>query len=713
MSYDENKVQDLIETAARLSMVIGPGEAGALNELRVALQGIAMLDGVPGDLARVAMKGAKRIRAIAPDADDLAEQLAPVVAAIEDLQQALDPESAGSEQSPSASAPQDSGDSRSDQKDAVPESAGETFDGCDDPLMDEFLSEAEEHLDAAEENLLTIESEPTDDDALNAVFRSFHTIKGGAGILEVGALSTFAHRAESMLDLARNAEIELVGAKMDLCYRALDVLKGLVAGLRTGAAKVPLPEDYRACLVELEAVSTGDEPASRGGSPDPVVEVSEDAPATTAKAPADAVPSQEPVAGTPVPESDAPRPKTDKAKKKNVGSVKIAMDRLDNMINLVGELVITTAMVQQEVGSAATTGGGFRSIAQLEKVTNELQAIAMSMRMVPLKATFQKAARMVRDVASKCGKSVAFASDGGDTELDRNVVEKLGDPLIHMLRNAVDHGIEPAEKRLENGKPVTGTVKLSAYHQGGSVVIELRDDGGGMNRAGILKKAVGNGLVTEAQATAMPDEEVWPLIFHPGLSTTEKLSEVSGRGVGMDVVKKNIEALRGVVEIQSEPGFGSRFIIRLPLTLAIIDAMVVAAGDRRYILPTLSVQSFLRPESEQIFTYQGRGEMVNVREQVIPLYRLQDLLGLPSNTTDASEGLLAITSAEGEDFALMVDDLYGQQQVVIKSMGTGEDPCPGIAGAAILGDGTVGLILDVDGLARIAREGSPTASQSS
>ncbi|MEM9379674.1 MAG: chemotaxis protein CheA [Planctomycetota bacterium] len=441
-------------------------------------------------------------------------------------------------------------------------------------------------------------------------------------------------------------------------------------------------------LAQLDAIAHAggdDEPAA---AQEPEATAQPAAPPSTSSAPASA-----PGSGS----GEQPRRRSDSA------SVKVATQRLDSMVDLVGELVITTAMVQQGASeSSQLCADLFRSISHLSKVTTELQHMAMAMRMVPLKQTFQRSARLVRDVAAKCGKSIRFESAGEDTELDRNVVERLGDPLIHMLRNAVDHGVEAPDQRVAAGKPRTGTIRLEAYHESGRVVLVLSDDGGGMNRDRILAKAVAAGLLNEGQAAAMPDSEVWHLIFHPGLSTAQTVSSVSGRGVGMDVVRKNIEALRGSIDIESEPGAGTRMVIRLPLTLAIIDAMVVHVCSRAYILPTLTIQSFLRPDPADVQTVQGRGEILSIRDRVLPIYRLAELLGCDGVASDPTEGLLALTSGDGHEYALLVDDLRGQQQVVIKSLGSKSRSTPGISGAAILGDGTVGLILDPVGLARVA-----------
>lgn len=326
----------------------------------------------------------------------------------------------------------------------------------------------------------------------------------------------------------------------------------------------------------------------------------------------------------------------------------------------------------------------------------------MAMRMVPVQGVFQKMSRLARDLTRKAEKQVDFVTSGEETELDRTVVDKIADPLVHMVRNALDHGVERPEDRIKAGKNPTGRVELRAFHQAGNIVIELQDDGKGLDKEKIVKKAVDQGLVEPGQE--LSDEEAFKLIFHPGLSTAEKITSISGRGVGMDVVKKNIEALRGRVDISSIKGQGTTFTIRLPLTLAVIDGQVVRIGQARYIIPINAIVRSLRPTREQISTVQGRGEMVLERGELIPLVRLYRLLGVVPSTEEPTEALIVVVEEDGRKCCLMVDDLLAQQQVVIKSLGEALGRVRGVSGGAIMGDGRVTLILDIPGLVELAQE---------
>jgi two-component system chemotaxis sensor kinase CheA len=320
----------------------------------------------------------------------------------------------------------------------------------------------------------------------------------------------------------------------------------------------------------------------------------------------------------------------------------------------------------------------------------------MSMRMVPIKQTFQKMVRVVRDTSQKAQKKIELKLKGESTEIDRNMVEKFYDPLMHMVRNSVDHGIETPAERLKAGKPETGTVVLSAYHQGGNVCVEIRDDGKGLDKEKILAKAMENGIITETEG--LDDEDIYKLIFQPGFSTAQVVTEISGRGVGMDVVQKTIDELRGKVNIVSEPGEGTTFTIALPLTLAIIDGMVVEVGKERYILPTISVAESLRPKKGEYSTVQGRGEMIMIRGSLIPLIRLYEVVQVDPEKKEPWEALVVVIEHHGHQRCLMVDRLVGRQEVVIKSLGHSLKKVKVLAGGAIMGDGRVGLILDVEGI---------------
>jgi two-component system chemotaxis sensor kinase CheA len=326
----------------------------------------------------------------------------------------------------------------------------------------------------------------------------------------------------------------------------------------------------------------------------------------------------------------------------------------------------------------------------------------MAMRMVPVQGVFQKMSRLARDLMRKAEKQVDFATSGEETELDRTVVDKIADPLVHMVRNAIDHGIEGPDDRARAGKSPTGRVELRAFHQAGNIVIELEDDGKGLDKDRIIRKAVDQGLIEPGQE--LSDEEAFKLVFHPGLSTAEKITSISGRGVGMDVVKKNIESLRGRIDISSTKGKGTTFTIRLPLTLAVIDGQVVRIGDARFIIPINAIVRSLRPTREQISTVQGRGEMVLERGELIPMVRLYRLLGVVPSTENATEALIVVVEEDGRKCCLMVDDLLAQQQVVIKSLGEALGRVRGVSGGAIMGDGKVTLILDIPGLVELAEE---------
>jgi two-component system chemotaxis sensor kinase CheA len=345
-----------------------------------------------------------------------------------------------------------------------------------------------------------------------------------------------------------------------------------------------------------------------------------------------------------------------------------------------------------------------RKVTQTGLIMRQVQELSMSLRMVSIKATFQKMARLVRDLSKKSGKDVEFVMEGEDTELDKSVVENIGDPLIHMIRNAIDHGVEDSvEERIRRGKPARARVTLRAFHKAGSIYIEICDDGRGLDRDAILAKAIRQGMCGEQDK--LSEQEIHQFIFAPGFSTAKTITDISGRGVGMDVVKRNIQALRGSVDIHSEPGVGATFSIRLPLTLAIIDGMIVRVGPESYIIPTLSIVESLKPKNDQVETVLGKGELIKVRGALIPFERLSRLFQENGDEINACDGIvIIIEDMLGKRVALLVDEIIGQQQVVIKSLGDGLGTVAGVSGGAIMSDGTVSLILDVNGLIKMATE---------
>jgi|SRR5579871_2296863 len=558
----------------------------------------------------------------------------------------------------------------------------------DADLVSDFILEAREHLANIEAQLLALEQNPGDAEAIHSIFRGFHTIKGLAGFLELAAMQAVAHEVETVLDRARNGEVPVSAAVIDGALASKDYLgreiQRIESELRGGACSAS--QDNSVLLKSLRALLG--EPSAN-----PAVPANLD---LRALSNAVAAPPAMEVKG-----EAAPRPEARTEKKSPASvetrSVKVDTSKLDSLVDMVGEMVIAESMVRHspELGGLSHSKL-LRSLAQLGRITNEVQKTAMSMRMVPVGQLFQKMARLVRDLSRKHGKQVELETAGEETEFDRNIVEELGDPLMHMVRNAIDHGIETPERRIAAGKNPSARVSLRAFHQAGYISIEVADDGRGLNREKIVAKAREKGLIENGDH--LSDSEVFNLIFEPGFSTADKVTDISGRGVGMDVVRKKIQQLRGRVEIQSAESKGTTFLLKLPLTLAIIEGLVVGVGDERYIVPVFTVKEMLRPTAETMFTVEGREEVALVRGRLFPVVRLYQRFAVKPRSEDAASSVLIIAESEGKDFCLMVDDVLGKQEVVIKSLGESLRNIAGVAGGAILGDGRVGLILDMEGI---------------
>lgn len=603
-------------------------------------------------------------------------------------------------------------------RDALAAEVIEALSSADGELMGEFLTENLDHLEQAEGSLLTLERDAHDSESLNAVFRAFHTIKGTSGFLGLGVVQRVAHLSETLLDRCRTGKITLTGGYADLALESCDCLKLLMSQIQghMSGGTFEVPERVISLMQVLsdpegagyDSESTPEEAEVRVGDilvaqgkvtreqveqavgrqgNNPLGKTLVHEKAVSARDVASALRVQNRMTGGEGGESL---------------SVKVRLERLDSLINMVGELVIAHSLVaQDDAVSQSGTARLSRNVSHMGKITRELQDLSMSLRMVPLKGTFQKMVRLVRDLSQKSGKKVQFVTEGDDTEIDRNMVEIINDPLVHMIRNSVDHGIEPPQKRAESGKEAMGRVSLRAYHSAGSVVLELKDDGRGLDRQKIVAKAIDRGLI-ETDA-GMSEAEVFDLIFRPGFSTAEKVTDVSGRGVGMDVVKRGVEALRGKIEVSSTLGRGTTFTVRLPLTLAIIDGMVVEVGGQRYIIPMSNIRTTFRPQSDQISVVTERGEMVNFHNQMLPVFRTYKVFGIEQAQTNPTEGLLLVVDDDGRQAAVLVDDLVGQQQVVVKSLGGGLGEVQALSGGAIMGDGRVGLIIDVQGFMQLAR----------
>lgn len=677
-----------------------------------------------------------------------------------------------------------------------------------------FFEETLEHLQRLETLLVDSERAAMDDEALNAIFRAAHSIKGGAGTFGFQAMADVTHELETLLDRVRNHEIPLSQEIVEASLQTSDVLKAQVEEFRngepvdpgwvadtvallrllvaeTGNKKIETPTHYTLSkahtfrielrvpsefemprllhsleefglpenMQELQKPAEGwsfqltssvneldlfetlafvvapdcititdetaaqeeadqgfglfDEPGAIAPSVDssfgffdeapgaPVVEpegwgLFENTPAPAAEV------NTETSAATPSNPTQTAKAPAEKLNAPAETSIRVGVDKVDHLLNLVGELVITQSMLAQRVLAFDPVEHEhlFAGMAQLERNSRELQEAVMSIRMIPISSVFNRFPRVVRDIAQKLGKKVDLKLVGETTELDKGLIEKLSDPLTHLVRNSLDHGIESPEIRKSRGKPETGTLTLRAFHEGGSIAIEVSDDGAGLNRDRILSKARERGMPV---ADNLSDNEVWQLIFEPGFSTAEQITDVSGRGVGMDVVRRNIQAMGGRIDIESMAGIGSSMSIRLPLTLAIVDGMSIAVGDNIYIIPLVFIRESMQATASNLHTVTGRDTVIEVRGEYLPVIALHQVFNLETELTEANQGLLIIVEAEGQRIALRVDDLLGQHQVVIKSLETNFRRVNGVSGATIMGDGRVALILDIGSLVRLAQ----------
>lgn len=599
--------------------------------------------------------------AVSGDPKSLDAARAVIVAAARraDLRQALRAEPSAAPDRPASAQPSATSDAPH-----LPRLVPET---CDPVLVTEFISESRELLQGAESALLILEGDPDDVEAVNTVFRAFHTIKGTSTYLGVELVASFAHNAESLLVRMRDRSIRCVGGYAGLALQASDVLTDLLRRVQRemeGAAPLPLPD-----LAPLEARLT--KPEQFG--------ISEEERRAAWRTQAD---------------HDREMAGQRRGTANLETSVRVRTERLDRLIETVGELVIAQSVLAQDNALAHTIDPDLaRKLAHASKILRELQSLSMSMRMVPLRGTFHKLKRMARDVAHRTGKLVTFDCIGDETEVDKTLVDLIGDPLMHMLRNAIDHGVETPPERQTAGKAEAGHVTVRACQAGGNVVVELTDDGRGLNRARILRKGEQLGLVPAGKQ--LTDAEVYALIFAPGFSTAEQVTDLSGRGVGLDVVKQSIDALRGSIDVTSTPGQGSTFTIRVPLTLAITDGLLTRVAQERYVIPTAQILFSLRPTRAALSTVLGSGELLLLKDEALPIIRLGRLFGVEGARQAPDEAILVVVTDGTTRAALMVDDVLGQQQFVAKSLGRGLPPAHGVSGGAILGDGRVGLIFDV------------------
>lgn len=599
-----------------------------------------------------------------------------------------------------ASQPESSGEpaQRADREPSGPPAPPSASLSSDPELVAEFIMESRDHLSSLEGQLLALENDAANSDAVHSIFRSFHTIKGLAGFLDFPAIQNVAHEVETLLDVARNGQLSISAPVVDLILESADYLKEEIerveARLEGRGANLPresgkLIQRVHALMAlsscehapaELLPVLPADSPLAADKFEDPV------APREPSPVPSEKVATARPAKSSAWERS---------ADVEAARFIKVDTAKLDFLVDMVGELVISQSILRHDEYLANAANPKLqRNLSQISRITADVQKTAMSMRMVPIGQLFRRSVRLVRDLTRKSGKKVELDLSGEDTELDRTLVEDLADPLMHMIRNAADHGVEAPAERIANGKDPVAHISLKAFHQAGHITIQLSDDGRGLNRERILRKAAERGLV--AAGAPLADTEVYNLIFEPGFSTAEKVTDVSGRGVGMDVVRRHVQKLRGRIEIQSTPGQGTTFSIKLPLTLAIIDGLVVVVGKERYIVPIYAVREMFRPSSDEVFTVEGKAEMVLVRGSLLPVVRLHKVFGVVPKSYEAAASLVVVAESGPSRFCLLVDDMLGKQEVVIKSLGETLKKVRGIAGGAILGDGRVGLILDID-----------------
>lgn len=597
-------------------------------------------------------------------------------------------------------------------------------------MVARFTQESMDLLDEAEQSLLQIEKNPGGAEGfIGEAFRMMHSFKGNCGFFGLADFEQLSHKVEHVLDAMRHGEASGSKDAIGLLLKMIDFLRsGLTNYAENGKSKIlglpgmldllsdlaPPAESQAAPVTEDEA-SEVEKPEGSAADDTPEGDAEPDT-AESAESSAGAGDSPENKPGSLDRETaDIHEPGKTPGKTAVAATgtavtaarqgIRVDIDKLDKLINLVGELVIAEAMVVRNPAVVGMEDEMLeRAIHHLNRVSADLQDVAMSVRMVPLSATFRKMTRLVYDVSKKAGKKVELQLEGEDTEVDKTVIEQIGDPLVHIVRNAIDHGIGSPSERIAVGKPETGTVHIEARHEGGEVWIIIQDDGKGLNRERLLKKAVANGLIQEEQVADMKEEDVFKLIFEPGFSTAEKVTDISGRGVGMDVVKKNIEKLKGRVEVRSKAGQGTTFILHIPLTLAIIDGMLIRVGDARYTIPLLSIRETLRPSMSQITVTPDGREIVRVREEMISILRLHTMFNQTSACQQLDQGLLIIVECDREYVALFVDELLGQHQTVIKGLSDYLGSARGVSGCTILGDGQVSLILNVGGLIKIRND---------
>ena len=598
-----------------------------------------------------------------------------------------------------------------------------------------FFDEAQEHLETIEERAMGLGSGKSDKETLDAIFRAAHSIKGGSGTFGFAQLTEATHEMETLFDALRKGKGKADESTVRLLLDACDVFKSHLARLKEGEkGNDPAMDALRAQFIGYRAGNATGPAAAPAKAAEKAKATEENffaaAEATVIKPAPAAAPKKEgtafgffedlpavaPAEATVMKAAEATmaKPATEKygffdptaaassehnRRKGDSSSIRVSVEKIDRIVNLVGELVIAQAMMQQAAGAKASEADEHltHSLATLDRNTRDLQQAVMSIRMMPMEFVFSRFPRVVYDVSTRLNKKVHLRTQGQETELDKELIELLIDPLTHVVRNAIDHGIEPPAERLAAGKPEVGTLLMRATHRGGSVIIEVSDDGRGLDRERILAKARELGMPSDE---SMTDQQVWGLIFEAGFSTAKEVTNLSGRGVGMDVVRRNITSLGGGVSVSSAKGEGTTITIQLPLTLAVLEGMIVGVGDEQYIVPLEFVAEAIMPGANEIKTIVNQASLVAVRGEHLPIINLSEVVQLPTAPAKKEQQLCLVVEIDNRRAALLVDQLIGQQQLVVKSLDANLHSVPGVAGATILGDGRVALILDVSAITR-------------
>ncbi|EAI7499303.1 hybrid sensor histidine kinase/response regulator [Campylobacter coli] len=571
-------------------------------------------------------------------------------------------------------------------------------------ILEDFLVEAFELVEQIDHDLVELETNPEDLELLNRIFRVAHTVKGSSSFLNFDVLTKLTHHMEDVLNKARHGELKITPDIMDVVLESIDRMKTLLNSIRDNGNDTAIGMDIEPICARLTAISEGESP--NGVENETPVEA----------------PQKEEPAPTPEPEVDVNQlsdseveAEIERLLKGGGGggmdqTIRVEVKRLDHLMNLIGELVLGKNRLLKIYDDVEERYEGEKFleelnqvVSQLSIITTDVQLAVMKTRMQPIAKVFNKFPRVVRDLSRELGKQIELEITGEETELDKSIVEEIGDPIMHMIRNSCDHGVEDPATRAANGKPEKGIVQLKAYNEGNHIVVEITDDGKGLDANSLKAKAIEKNLITEREADQMTDKEAFALIFKPGFSTAAKVTNVSGRGVGMDVVKTNIEKLNGVIEIDSELGKGSSFKLKIPLTLAIIQSLLVGTQEEFYAIPLASVLETVRVPIDDIYTIEGKN-VLRLRDEVLSLVRLSDVFGVKQVLESGDQTYVVVIGVAESKLGIIVDTLVGQEEIVIKSMGDYLQNIQGIAGATIRGDGRVTLIIDVGAMMDMAKE---------